>query len=275
MLIIAKAPRIDPALITSTAVLQSALDGTEKVIRLGRGIFNMDAVLTLPPGKTLLGEGPTVTTLNWNVAAAGASIVAISGGGGTIMNQSRIQGLGFTNTGGGALASVDSVEPFTTFEELLSEVLPILARGTWNHVKSCDLTGGIAGITLSGIESLVEKCRLQTADVGILIDAASCIARENTIVGGAGSTFGIKVAVTRDFVQVVNNNISAVGGTPGHGIFIDSLAAQNLVANNICHGTFVGSGVFFAVGQVGSTHAIGNMTNGSIVLNGATGIGNF
>ncbi|KKN55283.1 hypothetical protein LCGC14_0583740 [marine sediment metagenome] len=274
MLTIGKTARVDPAIITSTAALQVALGGSESVIRLGEGIFNMDAVLTLPPGKTLEGVDPTKTTLNWNVAAAGSAIVSVSGGGGGIMNQTRIRGIGFTNTGGGALASVDTVESFTTFEDLLSEVLPILARGSWNKVTNCAVTGAGGGITLAGVQSIVEKCRLLSAVVGILIDADACIASENIIVGDGATTFGIRVAVTRDFIQVLGNNISAVGGTPGHGIGIDSVAGQNLVATNICHGAFGGSGILFASGTPGTTHAISNMTAGGLVLNGATGLGN-
>ncbi len=274
MLLISKRARVHPSIITSTAALQAALDGSEQVIRLGEGIFNMDAVLALPPGKTLEGVDPTKTTLNWNVAAAGAAIISVSGGGGGIMNQTRIRGIGFTNTGGGAAASVDTIESFTTFEDLLSEILPILARGSWNKVTNCAVTGAGGGITLAGPQSIVEKCRLLSAVVGIFIDADACIASENIIVGDGATTYGIRVAVTRDFVQVLGNNISGIGGAPGHGIAIDSVAAQNLVAKNLCHGAFAGSGIFFAVATPGTVHAIGNMTAGSLVLNGATGLGN-
>lgn len=274
MLTIGQQAKVHSSLITSTAALQAMLAGSEEVIHLGQGVFNMDAVLALPVGKTLVGEGPTKTTLNWNVASAGTAIVTVGGGGGSVMNHTRIRDIGFTNTGGGALAAIDTTEPFTTIENVLAEVLPILARGTWNKVKNCEVTGAGAGITLAGTQSIVEKCRLISAAVGIFVDADACIVSENIIVGDGASTYGIRVAVGRDFVQVLNNNVSAVTGAPGHGIAIDSVAGQNLAAQNVCHGGFTGSGVLFAVATPGTVHAIGNMTGGSITLNGATGIGN-
>ena len=273
MLTVGKTARVDPALVTSTAALQAMLAGSEEVIHLGQGVFNMDAVLALPVGKTLVGEGPTKTTLNWNVAAAGVAIVTVGGGGGTVMNHTRIRDIGFTNTGGGAAAAIDTTEPFTTIENVLAEVLPILARGTWNKVKNCEVTGAGAGITLAGTRSIVEKCRLTLATVGIFVDADSCIVSENMISGDGNTNYGIRVAVTRNFVQVLGNHVDTVDGAPGNGIAIDSVAAQNLVANNLTH-TIGGVGIMFAPATPGTVHAIGNLTGGSITLNGATGIGN-
>lgn len=275
---IGKEARVDPAIITDTAKLQSVIDGGAKTIFFGEGTFAFDAKILLPHGVSLVGEGPHSTVFDYPSAAALAEMIEVVGPppGGAIAQGSRIRGIGFTNSGGGATLGVKSSEADTVLEDLSVASLGLDLAGAFNRAIRCDIAGATGIILVSGVWGVVEGCSFIGGNTGISISGDHALVRGNRLDGAATSIIGIHILPATNWAQILGNQLANIGVGTGDGIVCASVAADILVANNVIDGASIpDESIKMDASAVASQNVVHNMmSGGSYSLFGATGVGN-
>lgn len=255
---IGRQARYNKGTFPTAADIQSVLDGGEKLVTLGDGIFDLDVGITIPTGVRLRGEGPGTTILQYKNTSAIVDFITLNAF--AHLERLSVQ----SDVGSGVVTSaVATGGDDCDIEDVRMEDLVMRLRNFRTRVNRCNVIGDNAILIIEGDQNIVTECFFSDNIRAVHIDGGdNNIVKSNQIAGTAASSRGIHISDPANFNQIIHNQIRDIQlASPGVGIDLESTKDSNQIAHNIFSGTFgVKAMRVNAAGVKGTVMLIGNQT---------------